>query len=288
MDSTEVLDRLQAAGLGHRIAELAPLMLRAVRMALQVSEEQRLPVGSSKVGGMCDLPASIPWPAWRGESLTAVAQVNLAEVASVAGATALPTSGMLYFFYEVSLDKWIDFPDEREGWRVLYYDGDVSTLARVGPPMLGPDRTAFRPHEVTFTPAVTLPPPDSLDMAQLGLDAGEIKRYEAVEREVNAFGHQLLGHPHEVQFDMQRERALAARGLSWPAFSGLPKHEQVAILADARQWQLIYQAEDITAEGPYGHLGSTWGDAGQLYYWIRTDALGARDFSQTAAVMQSC
>jgi uncharacterized protein YwqG len=294
MDTAEVLDRLRLAGLGHRVGEIAPLLLPAVRLALHLSDDQRVPLGTSKIGGLCDLPAGIPWPAWRGESLTALAQFNLAEVARVAGETPLPASGMLYFFYERRLEKWMAYPDESDGHRVVYYAGDVSALARRAPPApsapdVGTDQPpALRPHHVTFTTAATMPPPDSPDVERLGLDAAEQRRYETVEREVNAFGHQLLGHPKEVQFDMQRERAVVARGLTWPAFSTLPEDEQAAILSEARPWRLLYQVEEITEEGPFGDRGSTWGDAGQLYYWIRADALDARDFSRTPAVEQSC
>lgn len=297
MNTAEVLERLRTAGLAHRLGEITPLLLPAVRLSLQLSDdndEQRLPVGTSKIGGLCDLPAGLAWPAWRGESLTALAQFNLAEVALAAGETLLPASGMLYCFYEMQLEQWMTYPDEPEGWRVLYYAGDLTTLARRGPPAPGSAMAGgltpppgLRPHRVTFTLAMTMPPPDALDVEHLGLDAAEQERYAAVEREVNAFSHQLLGYPKQVQFDMQRECALRARGLSWPAFSRLPNDERVAILAEARPWRLLYQVEDITAEGPYGDRGSTWGDAGQLYYWIREDALRARDFSAVFADMQS-
>ncbi len=290
MNTMEALDQLRAAGLGNRLREIAPLLLPAVRLSLQLTDDQQVPLGASKIGGLCDLPAGMPWPAWRGESLTALAQFNLAEVAQAAGENLLPASGMLYFFYEMRLEKWMAYPDEQDGWRVCYYTGDVSLLVRRAPPAppIATDLPALRPHSVTFMPAATMPPPDSLDVEQLGLDAAEKRLYEVVEREVNAFGHQLLGHPKQVQFDMQRERALVAHGLTWPVFRKLSSHEQATMLAEARPWRLLYQVEDITAEGPFGERGSTWGDAGQLYYWIRMDALDARDFSQTAAIMQSC
>lgn len=290
MNTEEALDQLRLAGLGHRLGEITPLLLPAVRLSLRLSDDHQTPLGASKVGGLCDLPARSPWPMWRGEPLAALAQFNLAEVAQVAGETLLPASGMLYFFWEMRIEKWMAYPDEPEGWRVVYYADDVSALSRRAPPApaIRTDVPGLRPHSVTFTPAITMPPPDSLDVEQLGLDAAEMRLYEAAERDVNAFGHQLLGYPKEVQFDMQRERTLVAHGLTWPAFHKLPSHEQAAILAEARSWRLLYQVEDITSEGPYGDYGSTWGDAGQLYYWIRTDALEARDFSRTAAIMQSC
>jgi uncharacterized protein YwqG len=294
MNTAEALDQVRLAGLGYRLGEIAPLLLPAVRLALHLSDDRQAPLGMSKIGGLCDLPAEISWPAWRGESLTALAQFNLAEVARVAGETPLPASGLLYFFYERRLEKWLAYPNEPEGWRVVYFAGDVRALSRRAPPAPpapsgGMDLPlALRPHRVTYTPAVTMPPPDSIDVERLGLNATEQRLYEAVEREVNVFGHQLLGHPKEVQFDMQREQAVAARGLSWPVFRTLSDDEQAAALSEARSWRLLYQVGDITEQGPYGDYGSTWGDAGQLYYWIHADALGARDFSRAAAVEQSC
>ncbi len=291
MNTVEALDRLRLAGLGHRLGEITPLLLPAARLALHLSDEQQIPLGASKIGGLCDLPAGMPWPEWRGESLMALAQFNLAEVARSLGKTPLPAIGMLYFFYEMRLEKWMAYPDEPEGWRVVYYAGDIRALERRTPPAPGggtDQPPALRTHRISFTPAATMPPPDALDIERLGLDAAEQRLYETVEREVNAFGHQLLGHPKEVQFDMQRERAVVAHGLTWPKFRTPPGDEQAAILSEARSWRLLYQVEDITADGPYGDHGSTWGDAGQLYYWIPADALRAHDFSRTIAVEQSC
>ncbi|CAM5776087.1 hypothetical protein LMIY3S_05350 [Labrys miyagiensis] len=60
----DMQDSLQGSGLpmpiAHRLAEQAePALLLAT---LGVAEEAEIPLGSSKIGGLPDLPAEVPWP----------------------------------------------------------------------------------------------------------------------------------------------------------------------------------------------------------------------------------
>ena len=81
-----------------------------------VEEAANAPIGASRLGGMPDLPAEIPWP-WRPAvsgvdfkehsprpwPLSFVAQIDFAEILSAGGLEGIQTSGRLLFFCDLVL-----------------------------------------------------------------------------------------------------------------------------------------------------------------------------------------
>lgn len=124
-------------------------------------EMQNIPIGSSKMGGFPDLPPEIEYPVmteftekWssNGETyhyeksaMQLVTQINLYELAE-SGADVenlLPKTGMLYIFWsgeimELKSDGYCKIevaePDKTAAYRVIYWDGDMSSLRRTEPP----------------------------------------------------------------------------------------------------------------------------------------------------------
>src|SRR5262249_22673429 len=58
-------------------------------------------VGRSKIGGDPDLPAETAWPAFEGQPMVFLAQLDLAELAACLP-SPLPSSGLLSFFFDRS------------------------------------------------------------------------------------------------------------------------------------------------------------------------------------------
>ncbi|MDE6664750.1 MAG: DUF1963 domain-containing protein [Ruminococcus sp.] len=107
-------------------------------------ETHDIPTGSSKMGGFPDLPPEIEYPTmseytetllfgdnkgklehYEKSAMQLVAQINLCELAE-SGADVenlLPKKGMLYIFWSGEEDN-----------KVIYWDGDMSTLKRTEPP----------------------------------------------------------------------------------------------------------------------------------------------------------
>ncbi|MDO5559815.1 MAG: DUF1963 domain-containing protein [Oscillospiraceae bacterium] len=128
-----------------------------------------IPVGASKVGGFPDLPPEIEYPEMSGftrtrlkgqrkdevelvpeSSMQLMAQINLYELAQTGAdlENFLPKRGMLYFFcngcygcdvfdvnsYPGPNDKiYVDTPEKAQIAKVIYWDGDITTLCRKEP-----------------------------------------------------------------------------------------------------------------------------------------------------------
>ncbi|MDE5569846.1 MAG: DUF1963 domain-containing protein [Ruminococcus sp.] len=123
-----------------------------------------IPIGASKCGGFPDLPPEIEYPTMSEYTLTWIngtpkgriehyeksamqlmAQINLYELAE-SGAdleNLLPKTGMLYIFwsgepYDLTSDDYTEYdiaePDKTDCHKVIYWDGDISTLKRTEPP----------------------------------------------------------------------------------------------------------------------------------------------------------
>lgn len=154
--SSENVDETWMDLIGFRIVELAAelgcpslrdTLLRlarpALRMELSDADDHTLPVGSTKIGGMPDLPTDYPWP--RGEECQAIynddtsgvkklagflAQINLEDLATTYAGRLLPKSGLLSFFCFQEIEQ--DWPDQ-VGVKVAFIS-DVSDLIRTSPP----------------------------------------------------------------------------------------------------------------------------------------------------------
>ncbi len=92
--------------------------------------ECKLSAGSSKLLGDPDVWEGFEWPAIDidGElyDLTFMCQINCSEAAPYDKDGVLPKTGMLYFFYD--LDEMPHEPSDKNAARVIYYDGDVTSL----------------------------------------------------------------------------------------------------------------------------------------------------------------
>lgn len=87
--------RFKAAGLDAAFDQLAQRTV--VMLPSRIDEAKAKSLGTTKLGGHPELPANTPWPRVKGEPLTFLAQLNLADFAPHLG-PALPKAGLLSFF----------------------------------------------------------------------------------------------------------------------------------------------------------------------------------------------
>lgn len=97
--------------------------------------------GATHLGGEPDVPPEWTWPARGGLRMAFVAQVDLAAC----GEAALPTRGVLQFFYDAVGQPWGTHGGDRGGWQVLHLTGDRSRWRpRTHPDAAGPSGTSGR------------------------------------------------------------------------------------------------------------------------------------------------
>ena len=196
----------------------------------------------------------------------------------------LPERGILYFFacdhVEHERPEWVK---EHRAWRVLYHsDEEGAGLVRATAPLsefLEP--ATQQAWGVSFWRELTLPPIDAYDVTQLGLSEAEREEYRSLIHDLeDAHGFpskgttRLLGHPEQIQNNMQIKCQLLSQGRYYKARNGFIGAGMADLQdeLDARDWQFLLQIEN------------GWG--GCLYYWMPSDALRLQDFSQAWVVLQ--
>ncbi|GCE51395.1 uncharacterized protein YwqG [Thermosporothrix hazakensis] len=149
----QIVQEIEACGLEQYKDALLARRQPALKIHLELAEQ--LPVGSSKVGGMPDLPPDVSYPSLiedygdvpRETPLTFLAQYRLQDLASFAFAReALPSDGMLYFFGLGFQSGDVVLTD---CGRVIYWRGDS---ARLQPYAVSEGVNTYQQAKIHFEP----------------------------------------------------------------------------------------------------------------------------------------
>jgi len=260
MDSKEFLERLEKLG----------------RPAVRLVKSE--PAGTrSKLGGLPSLPDDLEWPSWKGTPLVFLAQIDLSELPRPILMDDWPSDGVLYFFYHPDQETWGFDPADRGSWRVLYSPHQASAPT----PGALPD-PAFPEHALQFESIRSLPATERLGLSSEEISDEAFDRAEELKKLPfdGESQHQMGGYPNPVQSDtMELQCQLASNGV----YCGGPGYDdpRVADLeGGAGEWKLLLQID--TDE----EANMMWGDAGMIYFWIRTPDLKKRDFSNVWMILQ--
>ena len=113
-------------GLTHLKEELINTVFPCVKVVPK--QEETVAIGSSKMGGIPDLPCAFEYPMHKGNPLQFIAQFNLNDLQNIGMNHDLPKTGMLYFF---TVENYFEEDVNPTGaGRVLYYDVTVEQLRR--------------------------------------------------------------------------------------------------------------------------------------------------------------
>lgn len=271
------------AGLARIADDLTKTVAVSIRLTATKAAEKDLGPGSSKMGGTPDLPKGVAWPQRNGIPMALLAQLRLQDVAPYDLQGRLPKSGMLYFFYEASGQAWGFDPKDRGCCAVIYRDDNSDTLRPATPPAGLPQECRFRACRVNFHNEITMPSADSkefdpkLSENERELLAELADRIGSGERTA----HRMFGYPDEIQDDMKLECQLASNGVDVGNARGYSDARRAALEKGADDWQLLLQIDSDA-----GNLGTMWGDAGRVYFWIRQQDLKKRDFSNVWLILQ--
>ena len=154
---------------------------------------------------------------------------------------------------------------------------------------------ALEEHTLIFNQAMTLPQFGSRaydEMVQeLEMSEKEVDRYfdflKAYESGFYPTGgvcysHRMLGHSANIQGDMQLEAQLVTNGLYCGGPSAYNDLKAKELESGADDWILLLQLDSDD------QANLMWGDAGMLYYWIRSEDLAASRFDRTWMTLQCC
>lgn len=286
----ELKEEMTDRGLSAYYDALAPLAKNAVRITLADDEEETLPIGASKFGGHPDLPSDVEWFRMGivDIPMSFVAQINFAEVAPFDLEFKLPEQGMLYFFYDCSPDgmPWGFNPEDSDGWKVYFYDGDLSTLSRKEiPEDLEQDENGilFGCARMCFEAVMELPAPesdltDSLDLPED--DDLQDAFWEWTDEHCEECSNKLLGHADPVQNGMELECEYVTHKINCGTPDGYRIAKSKGLDKNAARWNLLLQVDSNE------DIGMMWGDLGRLYLWITNEDLAARKFENCWLILQ--
>ncbi|WP_144512404.1 YwqG family protein [Bacillus mycoides] len=216
-------------------------------------QQEIIAIGSSKMGGVPDLPNTFEYPTYKENPLCFIAQFNLSDLQNVGMDHNLPKTGMLYFF---SIENYFEEDvNPNEAGRVLYYDIPVEQLRRA-------DEIQAKYNQCAITFELTYKLPELFIE-----DEADSDRFLQLLEELipdNYDNHQMFGEPFSVQ-----EEVLYETG------------EYMGI--EPQQMTLLFQIDS-----DHKNCNMVWGELGMLYFCISNEDLKNRRFENTCCVLQTC
>jgi len=242
----------------------------------------------SKLGGSPLVPKGFVWPLSSERELDFLLQIDLADIRQLDPIGALPSSGVLTFFYDLENQPWGYDPARLDGFRVqLFEENDLIQGYVPNSELQLPERC------LSFSSALTLPYFGSraydLFEQEAGLTADEVDRYSefiaAHNRLYWTHGsglHRMFGNSENIQNDMQLEAQLVTHGFYCGNSSGYNDPRAKELEAGCDDWILLLQLDSDDG------ADIMWGDVGMLYFWIRYQDLYALRFDRTWMTLQCC
>ena len=269
---------------------------------INYSEEEnreKLPKGTSKVGGKPDLPKDFQWFYYKGEDykkivenrpLSFLMQINCEEVHKYDKESLLPEKGMLYFFYELFTMTWGFSPQDRGSAKFFYYDGEIEDLVPADFPEDMEEDCIIPESKINFE-SMNDYPIDFLDYYDPDDSDEEMDRKEKeFEKELEELGYKadttkLLGHPELIQGEYWEEcEGVAGKNIyygSAPIKYGSDEVKK-SIKENAKDWILLMQMSELEI----GDYGLYFGDSGKIYFNIRKEDLKNKNFDDVWLILQ--
>lgn len=263
-------------------------------------------------GGKPLLPSNFQWPRYadnRSKPLSFLGQFDLEKVSSFDKEELLPKTGILSFFYDLDAMEWGDSPSVRDSFQVYYFAAGTNL-----------EQTDF-PHDLDeeyqlplilldFSSRKSLPKwEEYVDLVESPLDAdilvdGENPIYYKVREEILGFnpkegsGCKILGYGDILQDSAQLQCELVACG--YEIGNGpvpLNEQEKTRIKETSKDWILLFQINSLSQDSfadkqclshnpQYKNLEVSFGDYGQLYFYIRRQDLIQGHFDSCQMILQ--
>jgi len=272
---TEVLDDYDDLEEDYRVA----FNYQLPTLRLLSNGTDAIMMGDSKIGGQPDLPKGYKWPSSKGVYHSFLAQINLKQLPDSELSGLLPKEGILYFFYDSSMSRWIKEDETIETHEVIYTASTTDLQTLKYPKKLG-EEYRYSESKVNITEMDSYPPYDHDVFYEMNLSDQAFDEYYDFLDSVNPEPsiHKMFGYADNIQGDMRLSCVLDELGLEWSDYRELNKDEKEKLYTMQDDWLLLYQ-QDSTDEMMFG-------DDGMVYYWIKEEDLRDRRFDKVVMEMQ--
>ena len=287
----------------------------AIRVKHEKAEDP-IPLGQSKYGGKPHLPEGVEWPRYTFEEkgktedkpLSFLAQFNLAETHPFDTDGLLPSTGMLYFFYEMESMKWGFDPKDRGCSRVFYVGDAAAQLTPMDFPEDLDAHYIIPEFNLSFKKQKSLPSFEEFEVhagnekilyedarEQMEEDGEDLDEWDLYENALENYGcpideetnedSRLLGYADVIQNEMLEECEKVSRGFyCGDAGKKLSGEERRQIKEQRKEWVLLFQMGTVAdSEEEYELM---WGDAGCIFFYIKKEDLKERNFEKTWLILQ--
>ena len=256
-------------------------------------------INKSKIGGKPYLPKDFVWPYYQELPLSFLAQINLEEVNSFDKDKLLPSTGMLYFFYELETEEWGYELKNKGCSKVLYFE-DTSNFELIDFPKDMKGYCQVPEFKVNFKSNISYPSYENFE--KLNENDVLLEKYETFEGydelNDNFFDNycdfyeeymdsleshtKLLGYPDVVQNAMEEECVEVTRDFDMEAVKASPKKYREEVIKDSKDWILLFQMDTVKTSD----YELMFGDSGHIYFWIKKEDLKNKNFDNIWLILQ--
>lgn len=264
-------------GLGEHLPYLNSLREPAIALSRSGSTT------FSQIGGLPSMPGTLPWPEWKDKPLAFLCQIDLSEIPEGCDRGGLPSTGLLYFFYNQDQETWGFDPADRDSWKVIYADSASDECSERLPPKGLAREAVFNKKSIRFSGVLNYPDVQDARIDALDLSDGQFDEY--IDLCSSLYGeepaHHLLGYPEAIQgSDMDLECQLVSNGLYCGDASGYNDPRRRELESARGEWRLLMQIDSDD------DAGMMWGDLGRLYFWIKEKDLEQKRFAACWMILQ--
>lgn len=241
---------------------LKSLERNAIEISFGHDEKASVVAGCSKYGGCPDVPVGFQWPMdANNRPLSLLLQIKCSDLTSYDKEKVLPTTGHLYFFYELS-DQ--DFKDANDNVRVVYNDVPDSELQRQPYPEELEDEYRLKEMPLAFSSRKSYPTfDDFVCLSSEHSDMQAIEEYDmALERLQPESENDVIG-----------------------TMLGYADIIQNNVMENLDENVLLLQMFSIESEKVDELM---FGDCGNLYFYMSRKDLQGKHFNRTVFDWQCC
>jgi uncharacterized protein YwqG len=293
MSREQILEAITASELRHLRDPLAEVLKPSIRVAASaIGKQEHRVLGSSRFGGLPDLPAGSEWPTVDGIRLMFLGQLDLKDLAPFEASAVLPSNGLLSFFFDGMLTDY-ERGEAPDRGRVIYTDTTVRAgLVRLQPPADVPEQfEVYSEMIATFEGQWTMPEFEEIDGDEFPMvpaivpiirTSADRWNYQKIRKKVRGkyIGSKLLGYADAVQGGeilfmavkkQDQEKRFRYEDYKWTNLDEL--------VAEMRDMCLLFQAACGKRQ--------PWRGPGVVYFWIRRQDLENVCFDRSFAQLQS-
>ena len=240
-------------------------------------DESSIKAFVKKIAGIKDSPQFAP-----PVPLAFIAQINLKDVAELDEENLLPKSGILSFFYELESQPWGMYMTDRGAARVFYFPDEAALTVAEPPEDLSTDWQS-QEFALRFESRISLP-----SLGEYVYDDGEDYEWDDFQQcraecgyfdAEKDFGDEphikMFGYPDVIQNPMEEECERVTMGF---LRDGNVSYTADAVYERSKDWTLLFQL--------HSNLEFMFGDAGNIYFWIRKEDLRDRKFENVWFILQ--